>query len=129
MNASNGSGVGSPRDRPAIGWVSPHPLGWGGSYEAAVVASDPSPSSGTSPRNDPRVIAALEAYLDALRAGRPWSREEFLARLRASGSIRSQTVKPWRRSIPNSCWRNLIQAGTPDGRIQTAPRSHAGALK
>jgi serine/threonine protein kinase/tetratricopeptide (TPR) repeat protein len=31
-------------------------------------------------RNDPRVIAALEAYLEALRAGRPWSRADFLTR-------------------------------------------------
>jgi len=31
-------------------------------------------------RDDPRVIAALEVYLEDLRAGRPWSRDEFLAR-------------------------------------------------
>ena len=37
MNAGNGSGVGARRDHSAIGWVSPHPLGWGGAYEAAVV--------------------------------------------------------------------------------------------
>jgi eukaryotic-like serine/threonine-protein kinase len=30
--------------------------------------------------DDPRVIAALEAYLDAMRAGHPWSREQFLDR-------------------------------------------------
>ena len=30
-------------------------------------------------RDDPRVIGALEAYLEALRAGHPWSRTEFLA--------------------------------------------------
>jgi len=31
-------------------------------------------------RDDPRVIAALEAYLEALQSGHPWSRAEFLAR-------------------------------------------------
>ena len=38
-----------------------------------------SQSLGTLARDDPRVIAALEAYLEAIRAGRPWSRAEFLA--------------------------------------------------
>ena len=37
-------------------------------------------SVGSFTRDDPRVITALEAYLEALRAGRPWSRDEFLAR-------------------------------------------------
>ena len=37
-------------------------------------------SLGGFTRDDPRVIAALEAYLEALRAGHPWSRDEFLAR-------------------------------------------------
>jgi serine/threonine protein kinase len=37
-------------------------------------------SAGSSTQEDPRVIAALEAYLEALRAGHPWSRDEFLAR-------------------------------------------------
>jgi serine/threonine protein kinase/Tfp pilus assembly protein PilF len=31
-------------------------------------------------QDDPRVIVALEAYLEAMRAGRPWSRDEFLSR-------------------------------------------------
>ncbi len=35
--------------------------------------------AGCSP-DDGRVIAALEAYLEGQRAGRPWSRDEFLAR-------------------------------------------------
>ena len=30
-------------------------------------------------RDDPRVVTALEEYLDALRAGHPWSRDDFLA--------------------------------------------------
>ncbi|MFI5454631.1 MAG: protein kinase [Isosphaerales bacterium] len=37
-------------------------------------------SLGGFTRDDPRVIAALEVYLEDLRAGRPWSRDEFLAR-------------------------------------------------
>ncbi len=35
---------------------------------------------GGSVRDDPRVIAALEDYLESLRTGHPWPREEFLAR-------------------------------------------------
>ena len=37
-------------------------------------------SLGALAQGDSRVIIALEAYLEALRAGRPWSRGEFLAR-------------------------------------------------
>ena len=37
-------------------------------------------SLGRDTPEDPRVIAALEAYLEDLQAGRPWSRDEFLAR-------------------------------------------------
>src|SRR5262245_45630420 len=37
-------------------------------------------SLGRDTPEDPRVIAALEAYLEDLQAGRPGSREEFLAR-------------------------------------------------
>jgi serine/threonine protein kinase/Flp pilus assembly protein TadD len=36
-------------------------------------------SRASFPRDDPRVVAALEAYLEALRCGRGWSRDEFLA--------------------------------------------------
>ena len=36
-------------------------------------------SQASFPRDDPRVVAALEAYLEALRGGRGWSRDEFLA--------------------------------------------------
>ena len=80
MNANNGSSMGSPRDRQADGWVGPDPLGWLGAAEAAVDESSSTSSAERSPRSDPRVITALETYLDALRSGRPWSREEFLAR-------------------------------------------------
>ena len=37
-------------------------------------------SVGGVAKDDPRVIAALEVYLEAHRAGHPWSREDFLAR-------------------------------------------------
>jgi eukaryotic-like serine/threonine-protein kinase len=36
-------------------------------------------SVGGFAKDDPRVIAALETYLEALRSGHPWSRAEFLA--------------------------------------------------
>ncbi len=44
--------------------------------ETGILASH---SEETVARDDPRVVAALEAYLDALRSGRAWSRTEFLA--------------------------------------------------
>src|SRR4051794_36506962 len=37
-------------------------------------------SPGGDASDDPRVIAALAAYLEDLQAGRRWSRDEFLAR-------------------------------------------------
>jgi hypothetical protein len=48
----------------------PHPL------HSLCVSMSPGGFGG----DDPRVIDALEAYLEALRAGHPWSRAEFLAR-------------------------------------------------
>ena len=44
--------------------------------ETGVVAAH---SDETVAQDDPRVVAALEAYLEALRGGRTWSRTEFLA--------------------------------------------------
>ena len=38
-----------------------------------------STAAGRFARDEPRVIAALETYLEAIRAGHPWSRDEFLA--------------------------------------------------
>ena len=38
------------------------------------------PLAGCVMADDPRVIAALEGYLEDLRAGRHWSQDEFLAR-------------------------------------------------
>jgi serine/threonine protein kinase len=83
MNASRRPGVETPRDgegQPQLtGWVRPHPLGWRESFEASPGDSGVSTPTVPPGRNDPRVVAALEAYLEALRAGRPWSRDEFLA--------------------------------------------------
>ncbi len=36
-------------------------------------------SAGGLARDDPRVVTALEEYLEALHAGHPWSRDDFLA--------------------------------------------------
>ncbi|MGP0068698.1 MAG: protein kinase domain-containing protein [Isosphaeraceae bacterium] len=58
----------------------PRPMDREGSGEAPRGASASEVSRESSPRDDSRVIAALEAYLDSLREGRPYSRDEFLAR-------------------------------------------------
>ena len=71
--------------------VGPEPMGNGagrvtarprprrGSFDR--VSDELVPSSvGIAESDDPRVIAALETYLEALRKGRPWSRSELLAR-------------------------------------------------
>jgi eukaryotic-like serine/threonine-protein kinase len=42
-------------------------------------AASLSATLGCFARNDPRVVAALDGYLEDLRAGRPWTKEEFLA--------------------------------------------------
>jgi serine/threonine protein kinase len=82
MNGHDGSGAWIPRDQKADGPIDPHPhiMMWGGNGPAALLDSKTSVSAGSSPRDDSAVIAALEAYLEALRAGRPCSREEFLTR-------------------------------------------------
>ena len=61
------------------GWDNPHPLGWAGSFAASPGDSGTSASAVPSGRDNTRMIAALETYMEALRAGRPWSRDEFLA--------------------------------------------------
>jgi serine/threonine protein kinase/Flp pilus assembly protein TadD len=56
-------------------------LGMGNPFELARGDVKSSCQSlGSLARGDSRVIIALEAYLEALRAGHPWSRGEFLAR-------------------------------------------------
>ena len=65
----------------AVGRKDADPLGKANPFEPArgdVTSS--CQSLGALARGDSRVITALEAYLEALRAGRPWSRGEFLAR-------------------------------------------------
>ncbi len=82
MNGHDGSGAWIPRDQKAAVPIDLHPhlTIWGGNGPAALLDSKPSLSAGSSPRTDGAVIAALEAYLEALCAGRPCSRDEFLAR-------------------------------------------------
>ena len=84
MNANNRSGVETPRDgvggMPTAGPGGPHPAAWEGAPPAGPEDSGPSSSSsGPAGLPDARMVAALEAYMDALRAGRPLSREEFLS--------------------------------------------------
>ncbi len=65
----------------AVGRKDGDPLGKGNQFEPARGDMTSSCRSlGALARGDSRVITALEAYLEALRAGRPWSRGEFLAR-------------------------------------------------
>ena len=53
----------------------------GGSFDPAVTHAKSSPVSvGGFMGDDPRVIAALEGYIEDLRNGRPPSQDEFLAR-------------------------------------------------
>ncbi len=79
MSANDGVEVGSRSTGRGVGWASQNGQGWVGSHEEALEESGSSPSAGDARPDDPRVIAALETYLEALRAGRPWSRAEFLA--------------------------------------------------
>ena len=83
MNARSRSGVestrGGERQPHRDGGDRPHPQRW-----RSVLAAGPGDSGAFGPavapdRDDPRMVAALEAYLEALRVGRPWSRDEFLA--------------------------------------------------
>ena len=82
MRARDRSGVETPRDgvgQPhSAGWGDPHPPEWGGPFAASP--GDSGLSAAAPPGgNDPRMVAALEGYLVALRAGQPSSRDEFLA--------------------------------------------------
>ncbi len=60
-----------------------HAAAGGGGFDSSAVGRSlflsPSSVSGGSAIDDARVIAALETYLEAMRAGHPWSREAFLA--------------------------------------------------
>jgi serine/threonine protein kinase/Flp pilus assembly protein TadD len=80
---SNPRGQVTTKDKPN-GMLNGQAAEAGGQFQPAHSEASSSRSSfasvGGFVRNDPRVIAALEAYLEALRAGHPWSREEFLAR-------------------------------------------------
>ena len=74
----DGHGKGKP---PAVGPEDVDALEKANSFARARCDMTPSCQSlGALARGDSRVITALEVYLEALRAGRPWSRGEFLAR-------------------------------------------------
>jgi serine/threonine protein kinase/tetratricopeptide (TPR) repeat protein len=80
MNDHNGSDVRIPHD-PKISLTCTPPLVVvGGSEKQPGGGSRSSSSFESLPRDDSRVIVALEAYLEALRTGQPFSRDEFLAR-------------------------------------------------
>ena len=82
MKAIGCSGVEMPRDgegRPEpAGWQGSHPLGERGSFASSPGDWGACASAVPSGQNDPRIVAALEEYLEALRVGRPCSRDEFL---------------------------------------------------
>jgi eukaryotic-like serine/threonine-protein kinase len=83
MNARNRSVVETPPDGvdqpPLAGFVNPHPLGRGGSFGASLENSEMSIPAVPPGRQDARMVPALEEYMEALREGRPCSRDEFLA--------------------------------------------------
>ena len=66
----------------AIGLMVVHPLEDGETMRTARPDAHSllvlSQSLGTQRSSDPRVLAALEAYLEAIRVGHPYSRAEFL---------------------------------------------------
>jgi serine/threonine protein kinase len=76
MNANDGLDVATGN---GVGRTTQNRRPWVDSHEAGPDGSASSLSGGYSRPDDPRVIAALEVYLEALREGRPWSRAEFLA--------------------------------------------------
>ena len=51
-------------------------------------------ATGTFVRDDARVIAVLETYLEAILAGNQWSRDEFLAEHSEIAEARSPSVSP-----------------------------------
>ncbi len=80
MRSHKGTEVRFPLDPDLSAPVAPHLMGAGDSGELSHPESISTPSLGGQSPDDSRVIAALEAYLEALRAGRPLSRGDFLAR-------------------------------------------------
>jgi serine/threonine protein kinase/tetratricopeptide (TPR) repeat protein len=80
MNDHNGSDVRIPHDPKIPLPVTPPLVVVGGSETKPHGGSRSSSTFESLPRDDSRVIVALEAYLEALRSGRPFSRDEFLDR-------------------------------------------------
>ena len=126
MNPRNRSDVETPGD----GWASelagwdPHPRV--GGFVRVGPGLGTSASAVPPGRNDPRMVAALEAYLEALRGGQPGSRDEFLARhaeiAEAMGECLSglefiQTATPARR---------IERVGGAPGRDRRCPAAQLG---
>jgi serine/threonine protein kinase len=82
MSTNDGLVVGSEANGNGheAGWTSAHHQPWSPSSQQAANGSGSSSSDGIVSPDDPRIIAALETYLESLREGRPCSRSEFLAR-------------------------------------------------
>ena len=75
--------------------------------------------------DDPRVIAALEAYLEGLRAGRPWSRDEFLARHGEIADVLSQCLSGLefiQAAAPQLCGSQVFSAADPADAIPPCAR-------
>ncbi len=79
MNANDSLDLASGPTGTGVGRASPNYRLWMGPHKPAFEASGSSSSAGEAAPDDPRIIAALETYLESLRQGRPWSRSEFLA--------------------------------------------------
>jgi eukaryotic-like serine/threonine-protein kinase len=80
MIGHKGTNVRIPRGPVISPPAAPHLASPGGSGEAPRLGIAAESSVENLVGDDPRVIAALEAYLEAIRTGRPCPRDEFLAR-------------------------------------------------
>src|SRR4051794_36976973 len=80
MNANDGLGKGPAPNGSGEGRDGAHGRAGVRSSDRALDQSSPPSFGGLAQLEEPRVIAALEMYLESLRAGRPWSRSDFLAR-------------------------------------------------
>ncbi len=93
----------------------------GGVYEPGLAQGGWMLSSSTAlgglVRQDPRVIAALEDYLESLHAGHPWPRAEFLARHAEIADVLGECLSGL----------DFIQAAAPGlDRSQSPLADHAG---
>ena len=117
MNASSRSGVGSPPEGEGqaypAGWVGSRPLGREGTLTASAGDSGAFGPAVPADRDDPRVVAALDAYLEALR-----------------GDDAGRATNSW-RSMPRSPrgWGSASQCSTSSRRRVTSPRERGGRTR